>query len=47
VARVISQLQASGIVKRKEKSLYIRDRQRLEAVAARLGDESTAARAAE
>lgn len=37
VARVISQLQASGIVKRKEKSLYIRDRARLEAVAARLG----------
>lgn len=42
VARVISQLQASGIVKRKEKSLYIRDRARLEAVAARLGDHDNA-----
>jgi len=39
VARVLSQLQGSGIVKRKEKSLYIRDRARLEAVAARLGSE--------
>ncbi|MCW5729725.1 MAG: Crp/Fnr family transcriptional regulator [Alphaproteobacteria bacterium] len=37
VARVISQLQSSGIVRRKDKSLYIKDRARLEAVAARLG----------
>lgn len=46
VARVISQLQTSGIVKRKEKSLYIRDRARLEAVAAHLGAGSEADEAA-
>lgn len=38
VARVIGTLTAAGIVKRKGKSLYIRDRARLEAVLARLGD---------
>ncbi|HYM32414.1 MAG TPA: Crp/Fnr family transcriptional regulator [Candidatus Cybelea sp.] len=37
VARVLGQLRDSGLIKRKGKSLYIKDRSRLEVVAARLG----------
>jgi CRP-like cAMP-binding protein len=45
VSRVLSQLQAGGIVRRKDRSLYIADRARLEAVTNRInamGDEKVA-----